>query len=284
MPRLRSLVLSCFVVAFLYLPLPRTASGQVRIEQVQRTLTLFQRPTDHASLLRGFYSDKEISYDSNGAVKAHPGVWTVDGWIRIEKVITKGNSLLLRGRRLVAVFPDKKLTLWEPSKREVLLLVPLPQDQPGLEMLLKTVFFRSDESFYQALPDIWQEFFKSLADSPANVDRDKRAWNDPPVLKEVAGVQYYTYGKGVKPPRGVFTPDPNYNPVAKAAKLQGTVVLWVIVGPDQRVHLIRLARPLGVGLDEDAVAAVQQWRFEPASYQDNAVPVSVNIEVNFRWY
>jgi TonB family protein len=61
-------------------------------------------------------------------------------------------------------------------------------------------------------------------------------------------------------------------------------VLWVVVGPDGRVRDIRVSRSLGMGLDEKAIDAVRQWRFEPSRKDGQPVPVQVSIEVNFRLY
>jgi TonB family protein len=43
-------------------------------------------------------------------------------------------------------------------------------------------------------------------------------------------------------------------------------------------------RSLGMGLDEKAIEAVRQWRFEPAKKDGQPVPVMINVEVNFRLY
>jgi TonB family protein len=39
-----------------------------------------------------------------------------------------------------------------------------------------------------------------------------------------------------------------------------------------------------MGLDEKALEAVRQYKFKAATYQGKAVPVEINIEVNFRIY
>jgi protein TonB len=94
----------------------------------------------------------------------------------------------------------------------------------------------------------------------------------------------YRVGGGVSPPKVLFQPDPEYSEEARKAKYQGTVVLWVIVGPDGRVHDIKVSRGLGLGLDEKAIEAVRQWKFDPARKDNQPVPVQVSIEVSFRLY
>ncbi len=94
----------------------------------------------------------------------------------------------------------------------------------------------------------------------------------------------YRVGGGVSAPRALFAPDPEYSEEARKAKYQGTVVLWVVVGPDGRPHEVRVQRSLGLGLDEKAIEAVRQWRFEPAKKDGTPVAVQINVEVNFRLY
>ena len=94
----------------------------------------------------------------------------------------------------------------------------------------------------------------------------------------------YVAGAGVTAPRPIYDPEPDYSDEARKQKYQGTVVLQVIVGPDGRPSDIRVVRSLGLGLDEKAIEAVQQWRFEPGQKDGHAVAVVVNVQVNFRLY
>jgi TonB family protein len=94
----------------------------------------------------------------------------------------------------------------------------------------------------------------------------------------------YRVGGGVSAPRALYAPDPEYSEEARKSKYQGVVVLWVVIGPDGRPHDIRVQRSLGMGLDEKAVEAVKLWKFEPARKDGQAVPVQINVEVNFRLY
>jgi len=94
----------------------------------------------------------------------------------------------------------------------------------------------------------------------------------------------YRVGGGVSAPRVLYAPDPEYSEEARKAKYQGTVVLWVVVGPDGRPRDIRIQRSLGLGLDEKAMEAVRTWKFEPAKKDGQPVAVQINVEVNFRLY
>jgi len=94
----------------------------------------------------------------------------------------------------------------------------------------------------------------------------------------------YRVGGGVSAPKALYAPDPEYSEEARKAKYQGTVVLWLVVDASGRPQQIRVQRALGMGLDEKAIEAVKQWKFDPARKDGQAVPVMINVEVNFRLY
>lgn len=60
----------------------------------------------------------------------------------------------------------------------------------------------------------------------------------------------YKADGSVKAPRAINTPDPIYTKEARKAKVQGVVVLWVVVGSDGLAHDIKVKKSLGYGLDE----------------------------------
>ncbi len=96
------------------------------------------------------------------------------------------------------------------------------------------------------------------------------------------GCSVYRIGGGVSAPVLIQKVEPEYTEQARAAKYQGTVLLYVEIGPDGAPTNIRVQRSLGLGLDEKAIEAVKQWRFKPGEKDGNPVPVSATIEVNFR--
>jgi TonB family protein len=94
----------------------------------------------------------------------------------------------------------------------------------------------------------------------------------------------FRVGGGVSAPRALDTPDPEYSEEARKAKYQGTVVLWLIVDPSGKPRDVKVARALGMGLDQKAIEAVRNWKFEPAMKDGKPVAVQINVEVNFRLY
>jgi TonB family protein len=94
----------------------------------------------------------------------------------------------------------------------------------------------------------------------------------------------FRVGGGVSAPKAIYSPDPEYSEEARKVKHMGTVVLWLVVGPDGKPRDIKVLRTLGLGLDEKAIEAVKNWRFDPAKKDGKPVAVQINVEVNFHLY
>jgi periplasmic protein TonB len=94
----------------------------------------------------------------------------------------------------------------------------------------------------------------------------------------------FRVGGGVTAPVLVYKKEPEYSEEARKAKYQGTVILWLIVDPNGKPRDIKIARSLGMGLDEKAIEAVKNWKFDPARKDGAPVAVQINVEVNFRLY
>ena len=91
------------------------------------------------------------------------------------------------------------------------------------------------------------------------------------------------YRPGLSPVLCAYCPDPPYTDEARKAKMQGTVMLRVFVGTDGRALAVRVIAPLGLGLDDQAVATVRSWRFVPAKdAARNPVASWITVEAVFR--
>ena len=67
-------------------------------------------------------------------------------------------------------------------------------------------------------------------------------------------------------------------------KINGICILGFIIDKQGFPIHIRIEQPLDPGLDEKAIATASQYRFSPATLNDNPVPVEIAVEVNFRLY
>ncbi len=86
---------------------------------------------------------------------------------------------------------------------------------------------------------------------------------------------------GVVLPVVVTRVNPDYTTEAKAAGIQGSVVLDVVVLADGSVGDVSVTRSLDSGLDRESVAAAKQWRFTPGTKDGERVAVRVQLEMNF---
>jgi periplasmic protein TonB len=92
----------------------------------------------------------------------------------------------------------------------------------------------------------------------------------------------YQVGGSVRPPIAIYTPDPEFSEEARKAKFSGNVVVSLIVDRDGKPRNVHVLRGVGMGLDEKAVEAVQQYKFKPALQNGKPVAVYLNVEVNFQ--
>ena len=92
-------------------------------------------------------------------------------------------------------------------------------------------------------------------------------------------------GPGVTAPHAILPmAEPDYTDDARQAHIQGTVVLSVIIRADGTAKVDKVVRGLGYGLDEKAIATVEQWKFVPATKDGKPVDVQLQIVVNFHLY
>jgi len=115
----------------------------------------------------------------------------------------------------------------------------------------------------------------STRDSESSVENLEPLRNPPRVFHR---------GDGVTPPKLIHHRDPEYNERGRKEKCQGSLTIQFIVGEDGLATDIHVLKPLGCGLDAQAVAAVQQWKFKPAEKDRQPVPVQIETEEDFHLY
>jgi TonB family protein len=221
----------------------------------------------HILALRSPFTARDQKFDSSGQPlnARSTGYWLLYGGIFVEKLNLSADTLRLEGHR-AASYIDKKngklmLVRYDKARR-----IEIHLDQPlnsldDAQMVLNRVFFLEGDAVEHVKP----EFRRADDNTP-----DTEIYH---VKKDV-----------VLPPRATHTPEPEFSEQARHAKYQGTVVLYIVVDQAGNISRIRLERPLGMGLDENAMEGVKQWRFIPATRNGVPVAVAMNIEVSFNLY
>jgi periplasmic protein TonB len=83
-------------------------------------------------------------------------------------------------------------------------------------------------------------------------------------------------------PMVIHTAEPRYTKKALDAKIEGSVILALVIEKDGTPSNIKVVRGLGMGLDEKAVECLRQWRFKAATDHSQPVSAKATVEVNFR--
>ncbi len=88
-------------------------------------------------------------------------------------------------------------------------------------------------------------------------------------------------GGAIRNPTKIKDVPPVYPAIAKSARVSGTVQVQLTIGPDGKVADWRVVKSVPL-LDEAALDAVKQWEYTPTRVKGVAVPVIINVAVNFK--
>ena len=101
-----------------------------------------------------------------------------------------------------------------------------------------------------------------------------------PLLRRSLRQRFARVGGNVQASKLINQPKPVYPPLAKAARVQGTVKFQATIGKDGKIENLQLlgGPPL---LVQAAMQAVQQWTYQPTLLNGDPVDVITTIDVNF---
>ena len=88
-------------------------------------------------------------------------------------------------------------------------------------------------------------------------------------------------GTGMTPPIALVHPLPSLTAEAIDNGIEGTVTVRAEFDIDGNFRVLEVVEGLGYGLDEWALAALENWRFRPAYRSGRRVPVVAIVEVAF---
>jgi TonB family protein len=246
--------------------------------------------------LRHFYSGDRLRFYADGTLveDAPAGTFTTDGQVEVRAASLDHSVLTIKARRIYQVYdsrsrqfvdalttvgnlPDKQQKEVEKAlrKRQVIIEIQMSGDPDPKEVpeVLHAVFLAPDEPVTKITPVFYRDYF-------AKLEGNSTPPQLPPGVVRLASV----HGKPgeISAPHATFSPDPEYSEAGRQLKYQGTMLLSLIVDPSGSARDIQITQPLGAGLDDQAIAAVSQWKFQPAEKDGKPVPVAISVEVNFR--
>jgi protein TonB len=115
-----------------------------------------------------------------------------------------------------------------------------------------------------------------------------------PNLTSVSGSWILSFSELDEDDRPAFTPkerlagpvpirkaDPKYPPDLIKAHVQGEVVLYAIIRKDGSVDSIQVVRGLDPQLDQNAIQALSEWKFRPATRAGSPVDVEAVVHIPF---
>ena len=90
-----------------------------------------------------------------------------------------------------------------------------------------------------------------------------------------------TLNLGITRPVKTHYPSPQYNPLARAARLEGQMIIRTIIGKDGRIQRVWPMKRMPLCLTEDAMLTLQDWEFKPAELMGEPAEVYYNLTINF---
>lgn len=228
---------------------------------------------------RHFYSGTHLVYDLNGNLfnRGTVGNWTLDAMVAVESLSEGHGRFILNGRRMYVAFVDKKERFYWAGPVEIDMV---SQGQPltfsSLKQAFSRIFLGRNEHLSQFAPSYWSRFLSS---------REHFGYTNFRKLLPFPNIPGPTipYEKIVMPPKPVSKPAANYDTVSLQLHFEGTDVFRITIDRNGRVSRVMIVKPVGLGLDDQAVKTLRKWRFHPATVAGKPVPFQVFVEDSFKF-
>jgi len=245
-------------LALLFVPFVHAQKTQADLNARLLNKPLFLRDT--------WYADK-LEFDPHGQLLGDSKrvAFTLAG-IDVTDVKLSSSGLTIWGHRMGIVF-DKDAPQ-RISLQPITISIAGPTNWDYAEAL-DSIFVTDLSHMRPFVPSYWQQYLAKHFPSP-----------DKTVTRPELQVQ--KIGGGATATNFVEHAYPELNLIDRALKFASGTTLQIVVGKDGIPQELSIARPIGLGLDEQAIATAAKYRFKPAMHNGFPVSVHVNIEVNFQ--
>jgi TonB family protein len=225
-----------------------------------------------------------IHFDSQGKPtrSSNGEPWTMCGLLKVKKLYVHSNQMGIDGERAVVVLnpepPGKKLLL-VTLERAVHVTIDLPASVENVEQMnafLARIFLPGD--LQERIATAWT----SRTDLTGDLDQIGKTLPDGRVGTLAGDRPVYLVNAGsLIKPVAIYKPEPRYSEKALFKRVFGTIRVRVVVNERGFPEIVEVIEHLREGLDSRALAAVSQWRFQPALKDGNPVAAMVVVEIKF---
>jgi len=267
---------------FSFVPRVSTLNAQtVRDKDIQKQLEA--KFKNAPLIIRHFYSGENLEYNSEGILVSggEPGAWTINAYFAPEKIKLSKKSIKISGKRIWWTYDDlKNMSKLYRAPDDVKIEISRSPEQgelSGIMASLAAVFLKIDEPLEDFVPPYWKKAIQRGFD--AKQARQDKAKQDCGTCAKEQSEEH------ISPSVIKYQLMPVYTAAARKNRIEGTVILEVIIDENGVAKVTDILQPLGMGLDDSAVNAVEKmWKFAPATRGGIPIPQNAEIEVTFRLY
>jgi TonB family protein len=236
--------------------------------------------------LEGFWIDDKLAFDAAGSpLKPYKSGSFTESGFEAHKVTLNGGELEVEGDRIGLIFNTEEIdeggvavfdrvALSSGSGKNESVKIQISRGPNGdYTQALNAIFATSLAELVPNLPGYWRAFFGREILHEEKAEQKKASPTSEMPMK---------VGGSLQPPKISKYVNASFSKAARGVKFSGKTLVSLMVDTEGLPHDIEVTRPAGLGLDEQAVKAVSQYRFEPARKAGGPVKVQLTIAVDFQ--
>jgi TonB family protein len=258
-------------------------------------------------VLRDFYTGDHLHYDSSAAPLGgtSSGDWMSDGFVLVKDLRFSHHRVTIEAERQLVIELEGKEFQFLPEdksdRRKLKIEADLNLDTLTPQQLdadMAKIFLSAQDNLAASVSDYWKPCVLTAALGGGGDFRFSPDLLTVPGVAAARGIATATpinekreldcstaqrNERGVHP-IPIYQAEPEFSERARREKRQGVVILSLVVNDEGIPSDITIIRPLGFGLDENAIRCVKNWRFKPAEKAGHPVAMKITVEVDFHLY
>jgi len=257
--------------------------GQTTIDALQARLV------GQPLYLRVAWMDDDLHFDADGRLekKYRQGSFTEAG-IDVSTVKLKDGQLYVEGQRMGLIFEKMVPRRVKLSSQDYGGTISIQIKSPAsgdFDQPLTAIFAPDLASLVPSMPSYWQDYAQKNLLAPTvgdATDQNAKPGSGSSKAAAVDAEKPFHIGGSVTKPVVVHMEDPQFSAASRALKYSGNVQVFLWILPDGSTSHLRIVKPAGLGLDEQALLAVSKYKFKPATKDGEPVKVDLYVDVKFQ--